>query len=270
MNDLKVYCSLKYKGCEWRGELRELDNHLNSEPSVDLSLEGCLFTVIKCPLYHTGCKVKLPRKNMKEHMSRKWLGHALKQTALVETLSAQFQSIQEDKKILQQQVIELQQQMRHFKLTVNTGQPIGPVELTMTNFDEYQKHDERWRSSPFYTHPHGYKMHLCVSLNGYGSGKGTHLGVTIHLMRGEFDDSLKWPFRGSITILLVDQERGRNHIIKVVRFDHDNIGCARVMEEEFNSSGRGIAKVITLSILHPEYLRNDCIKLHVPKIELLQ
>ena len=31
LNDFEVYCSHKSKGCEWRGELRELDKHLNSD-----------------------------------------------------------------------------------------------------------------------------------------------------------------------------------------------------------------------------------------------
>ena len=106
--DFEVYCSLKSKGCEWRGELRELDKHLNSEPPTDKSLEGCPFTVIKCPLNHTGCEVKLPRREMKEHMNNDLLGHVLKQTALVQKLTTRLQAVEEERQQLSQSMLELQ------------------------------------------------------------------------------------------------------------------------------------------------------------------
>ena len=40
--DFHVSCTHKSQGCEWTGELRELDNHLNSDPPADKSLQGCL------------------------------------------------------------------------------------------------------------------------------------------------------------------------------------------------------------------------------------
>ena len=49
---MTVYCTHKDKGCEWTGELRELDNHLNSDPPADKALPGCPYTLIKCP---SGC-----------------------------------------------------------------------------------------------------------------------------------------------------------------------------------------------------------------------
>ena len=268
--DFEVYCSHKSKGCEWRGELRELDKHLNSEPPTDKSLEGCPFTVIKCPLNHTGCEVKLPRREMKEHMSNDLLGHVLKQTALVQTLSAQLQLVQGEKQRLEQRVIELEGKLEKLEGASHTGHPIGPVEFTMTNFEQH-KNDDRWDSPPFYTHPHGYKMCLCVSPKGYGRGKGTHLGVTVHLMRGEFDDHLKWPFKGIITYVLLDQEGGKG-IAFTVSFNENESDeyCTRIVGNEVNGYGLGNAKFIPLSDLHPKYLKNDCIKLQVTKVELTQ
>ena len=93
--DFQVYCSHKSKGCEWTGELRELDKHLNSEPPADKSLEGCPFTVINCPLNHTtSCEVRLPRKDVKVHMNDDLLGHVMKQTALFLTLSQDNNQLQ--------------------------------------------------------------------------------------------------------------------------------------------------------------------------------
>ena len=280
--DFEVYCSHKSRGCEWRGELRELDKHLNSEPPTDKSLEGCPFTVIKCPLNHTGCEVKLSRREMKEHMNNDLLRHVLEQTALVqkqtalvqkltrdnESLTTRLQAVEEENKELKKRVVKMEGAQH---VVSHTGQPIGPVVFTMTNFEQH-KNDDTWYSPPFYTHPHGYKMCLCIWPNGFGPGKGTHFGVSIRLMRGEFDDHLKWPFRGSITFVLLDQEGGKNHknLINVVHFNDRTPDeyCTRVVGKEVNDYGWANAKGVPLSRLQPKYLKNDCIKLSITKVEL--
>ena len=274
--DFEVYCSHKSKGCEWRGELRELEKHLNSEPPTDKSLEGCPFTVIKCPLNHTGCEVKLPRKEMKEHVNNDLLRYVLKLTKDNESLSTRLQTVEEEKQQLKQSMIELQGKLEKLKgdqqVASHTGQPIGLVEFTVTNFELHKRDNERWYSPPFYTHPHGYKMCLCVYPNGYGSGKDTHLGVAVHMMRGEFDDHLKWPFRGNITFVLLDQEGGEcyKNILSVVPFRDPFLDkyCTRVAGKEMNTNGLGVDKVVSLSDLQPKYLKNDCIKLRITKVEL--
>ena len=58
------------------------------------------------------------------------------------------------------------------QIVARTGHPIGPVEITMTNFKQHQD-EEIVYSSPFYTHPHGYKMCLGLWPKGEGSSKGT-------------------------------------------------------------------------------------------------
>ena len=66
------------------------------------------------------------------------------------------------------------------------------------------------------------------------------MGVTVHLVRGEFDDHLKWPFRGSLTFMLLDQE-GDGHIVKVVPFNDtvpDKV-AERAVTGERNISGQG-------------------------------
>ena len=69
----------------------------------------------------------------------------------------------------------------------------------MTDFEQYKANGTSWYSPPVYTHHQGYKIHLNVDANGFNIGKGTHVTVWVYFMRGEFDDSLKWPFRGVIS-----------------------------------------------------------------------
>ena len=172
---------------------------------------------------------------------------------------------------VRQQEEEIKQLKRALQIVSNTGPPIGSVQITMTNFRQHQD-DEFWNSPPFYTHPHGYMMCLCVWPKGCGDGRGTHLGVTVHLMRGDFDDQLKWPFTGAITYQLVDQEGDEDHKIVVVSFNDlipDSV-TKRVTKEERNRTGQGNPKIVPLSDLHPKYLKNDCIKIRIVKVVLSQ
>ncbi len=74
----------------------------------------------------------------------------------------------------------------------------------MTDFEDRYMNETVWLSPPVYTHDRGYKIRLAVYVNGRRGtpvaigGRGTHVSVMVHFMRGEFDDSLKWPFRGAI------------------------------------------------------------------------
>ena len=69
----------------------------------------------------------------------------------------------------------------------------------MDYFQMHKMNNDEWYSPPFYSHA---RMCLKVDANGFGSEKGTHMSVFVCLMRREFDDHLKWPFSGEVTIQL--------------------------------------------------------------------
>ena len=91
-----------------------------------------------------------------------------------------------------------------------------PVNFTLANFHELKDNNEIWYSPCFYSHNCGYKLQLQVYPNGDGRGRGTHVSVKLALMPGEFDDLLNWPFRGIVTIHLLNQRRDLNHIVHEV------------------------------------------------------
>ena len=235
---------------------------------------------------HTGCDVKLPRKDIKAHVNDDFLGHVLKQTTLVMALTqenkildaklqsvmAELQLVKGEKQYLKQHLTEKIKTLEAGQqVASHTGQPIVPVEFTVTNFNQYRD-GEQWYSPPFYTHPHGYKMCLCVTPKGWGKGKGTHLGVDIRMMRGEFDDQLKWPFRGNIIYQLMNQEKNKDHVVNTVDYNEgtgDHV-AGRVTGRERSSVGRGQSEVLPLSELEPKYLENNCIKLCIARVVLSQ
>ena len=60
---------------------------------------------------------------------------------------------------------------------------------------------------PFFPAPHGYKLRLCVCLNETGGDSEIgRMGVFIHMMRGDHDAILPWPFKKKCTFTVIDQE----------------------------------------------------------------
>ena len=56
INQLIVYCTHRDQGCRWKGELGELDRHLNFYPYVKRIDTGCDFTEVECPICHENFK----------------------------------------------------------------------------------------------------------------------------------------------------------------------------------------------------------------------
>ncbi len=142
--------------------------------------------------------------------------------------------------------------------------PPTPI-LTMTDFEDRYMNETVWLSPPVYTHDRGYKIRLAVYVNGHRGthvaigGRGTHVSVIVHFMRGEFDDSLKWPFRGAICFRLIDQLHGEDHKEYGLLYHDktDNRGCERVTAGEMAEGGFGELRFIEHSKLVPDYLVNN-------------
>ena len=271
--DFRVYCTHKSKGCEWIGELRELNNHLNSDPPADKSLEGCPFTLINCPLSSAGCEEKLPRDDMKSHVNNDVFDHFLKQASQVNALKEQLVSYQKDllqvsrdKEHFQERVFRLEGRLG--ALRENREVPPGLVTFIVTDYQQHKINDDKWYSKPFYSHPQGYRMYLEVVANRYATSKGTNLSVYIHLKRGEFDCSLKWPFRGEVTIHLLNQNEEGHYYAKTVTYsdDIDDEKAARVTGLSLQSKGHGFRKFISHAELEQSYVKNDCIKLRIQNV----
>ena len=147
------------------------------------------------------------------------------------------------------------------------GMPMCHVYLTMNSFDSYKRNNQQWFSLPFYTHPYGYKMCLGVDANGWGHGtRRVYVAVYIFLMKGEFDNQLKWPFQGDITIELLPQDGGNNHT-RVISITETTSNNTRVIRGTKAPSGPGITEFISHSELQPRYLRNGTLLFRISKVE---
>ena len=143
----------------------------------------------------------------------------------------------------------------------------------MYNFSEHKRVADQWYSQPFYTGPSGYKLQLSAYANGYSYGTGTHVGVTVSLLKGENDDSLKWPFNSEITIRLLNWREDKGHVEKTI--DHYNAlleDRIRVTQGDIAPGGKGIPDFISHSDLeynanyNTEYINSDKLCFVISKI----
>ena len=139
-----------------------------------------------------------------------------------------------------------------------------PVQFTVHSVAQLQRDRAKWISTPFYTHAQGYKMCLKVYPGGHSTSIGSDLSLYVCIMKGKHDDFLKWPFRGSIVLQLVDQVQDMDHVKHTVKFSDDGSGefSGRLTSGEV-SGGWGILKFVSLDRLVPKYLHNDSILIKV-------
>ena len=98
---------------------------------------------------------------------------------------------------------------------INSATP--PCTRTLYGYTAYKKTNSAWLSLPFYSKREGHKLQLAVSANGFGSAEGTHISLGVHLLKGEYDDQLQWPFNAKITVqLLMNWSGGNSHKEKTI------------------------------------------------------
>ena len=350
LKDLEVWCSYRKEGCEWKGKLGKLEEHLNRDPSVENRLNGCQFVAVECthkcgawfkrrhittthetqqckkrpyscdycrdyqstfkdvtevhypqcgkypvacpndcdvykferqkleshlkeqcplvlvdcPLHFVGCETKLPRKDMTEHTKENIMHLALLATA-TKQLSTENQRLVKENEELRHEVgalkLEVQQLVNH---------PGFPVDYHV------KQTDEEMYLPAFYTHPNGYRMCVRLHPNGHGDGEGTHVSIYTSMMKGPFDKYLKWPFRGEITIQIVNQVEDHDHVERIIHYTDETPDkyAGKVTSKKTPNYGWGFYEFLAHGKLQynaerqTQYLKDNTLHIRVMKVTL--
>ena len=366
-----VHCSHKKEGCQWTGELGELDKHLNENPKPDEQLSGCKFaevecqhcthpiqrryinahqieecpqrpfacnycsdyestykdvvtnhwlkcpfhpvpcpnkcgenlkrqnlqhhvnkdcplTVVNCDFHYAGCEVQLPRKDMPAHLAENLVAHTTKLVTSMQekiqekdeqiaalTLALRNALVEKELEIAQlklKQELEIaqlkaKQEEDHSSLQTLQLYTGPPVDLIMPEFLKHKQDGDDWYSKPFYTHPYGYKVCLSVKASVGYSGRHANVTVSICLMRGEFDDHLKWPFQGTITLQMINQLNTTQHLTRTADFSRARISITsrvttgEIAEDRFNFTSWTLSNTELAQLL-----KNDCLLFRVTRV----
>ena len=154
----------------------------------------------------------------------------------------------------------------------NINHQIAPAVIKLSNFTKKIKNKEQWFSDPFFSFNRGYQMCLRVDAAGDGDGKGTHVSVYLHLMKGPYDHDLEqsghWPLKGTFTIELLNQLIDRDcYSRKVIFTSETNSDIAnRVLEGNRAVKGLGFHQFISHdSLLYSNdgYLNDDSLQFRI-------
>ena len=254
-----VTCPNKCRGDFFKRQDRE--KHVKNE---------CPLEEIHCPLHYAGCGVRLPRKDMPQHMSDTVTHLTLLATQLATVTHSLLQENLELRQITEEKEKEIQELRQEVK-ELRTQKLGLPIQFRVNNSEGVVF------LPSFFSHSHGYQMCINVNPNGEGDGIGTHISIFTSLMRGPYDDHLKWPFRGEITLQIVNQAGDHSHVEKTILY-HDKapeVNAGRVVGKE-RANGWGVGKFIAYTDLEynakkkTQYLKDGIIIVRVVSVVITQ
>ena len=248
----------------------------------------CPLEKVDCEFANAGCKWSNVRKSLKDHMETSWKDHInliTKQNAttldahrkeikqLVDTVQKQQKKIDMlttkvtdlSKKLTQQDPVKSKQQPNATAPTAKTHpvlkSPSTPIftyhDVRIKNFTAQKAATSCYKSGRLYlqTPNSGYCWQLRVYPNGTGSGEGSHISVFLHLIPGQYDTSMQWPFKGCVYVRLFDHKLIASHGKRITVNDRAPIS-ARQRPTSEDSPGIGDEQFIAHSGVR-KYLHND-------------
>ena len=244
IDNLEIYCIHKNRGCTWAGRVKEITDHLKLCDQVDVKCKECKAVVMRggldshltsacskrihtchlcdakgsydkitgihksvcpkasvsCP--NEGCNAALLRQSLPSHH----------EVCPQEVVACPFAMAGCTSKVKRN---ALPAHERSFVYKHNQMSMIKLRELDK-KLEEYEQqgvftfaiknvYSSKEREIYTYTSPCGYRLLYKVK-------KGV-LAVTfrVYMARGEYDDTLTWPFRGRLTVELLNQVEDKNH-----------------------------------------------------------
>jgi len=212
----------------------------------------CQYEKVPCKYAGIGCKKEPFRKDLEQHEGDDTFHFHL----AIETVNQLRKEINEQREEIK--AVKEEQKIVHDRITATC-----PCVFKLPEFSRHKSSSQGFYSPPFYTHPGGYKMCIKISANGCDDGSNTHVLVFAYLMRGRNDDNLPWPFKGEVTITLLNQLADKNHHTCTTQlFLGTEQPGSRVVDGEISTNEYGRPKFIPQDQLDHEsavYLKNDCL-----------
>ena len=206
----------------------------------------CNYEKLPCKYEELGCEERPLRKELKKHEDNDRLHFRI----ITETVFEYKHQIQQ----LRQENIDLRDVVRTRSREKFT--------FMLTSFTGHREHNKIFYSRPFYSNQNGYKFCIRVDANGYSDFEGEHVSVYACLMRGEQDNTLSWPFTGTVKFELLNHLEDSNHHMARTSFPADSVNSKRVTKGDRNV-GLGKYKFIAHSALdynsakNCQYLKDD-------------
>ena len=223
---------------------------------VPLHLAECPLQSVKCPYWEYGCRDEMERRQLDLHEKEYIHTHfRLVMKDIKETKQKQTES---NIKIL---FLEKQNAVLTEALS-STLVPTGGLEWKIKGVKQKIVNKEDTYSDTFYVGL--YKCQGNIEWNFNNTGE---VGCFICIMKGEFDDKLKWPFLYRMKFVLLNQNRNKDNHIRSFELTKETLKaipmCFQRPTEIRNDIFGATSFISNVGILAGKYCKEDSISLRL-------
>ena len=258
--------------------------------AMEEHVRTCSLQEVECDYKQIGCKDMFKMAEREDHMQSKTQAHLRLMMAvsvgMYTDLHRKFQEQQayfQDVLAVQRRDFEEQTQARlrdqagkleHLRGAVSRLERAMGLRHTfaMHSFSVEKAKDryDDWKTPPMYTHLCGYKFCIGVDANGCVQTRGESVNVELWVMKGEYDDRLKWPVAARFTLELRNHfEGGENkRVVQTITWRQPDKKFDRIVGFRADGGGSGGGKRYHF-IKHSELPYNPATRTHFLKDDAL-
>ena len=152
----RVFCSNKESGCDWQGELGQLEEHVSTQ---------CPLSYVKCEFSDAGCDAKVYRKDLPSHLEENMVTH-------MSLLARENRRLEEQDVLVTRENESLKRELKYRKEQIEAirRQRDDPAfaacvpPIVLCSELPAMEPGMVWRSEPFYSGIAGYKLQFEVKL----------------------------------------------------------------------------------------------------------
>ena len=218
-----VACEFSGVGCEDRFPRENEEEHIYHKSQSHLSMTAATLVTVNQQLQHRVQEQQdkiqdLEKKVQDQHQKIQDQDQKIQDQDQAQNMQYQEKKLQkQDQKIqdLQKTLQAKEQILQSLEMRISQleDQNILSTRFTVDNFSINK--NTLW--IPVYTHTSGYKFQIAVYPDGGVSCKNKALLVELHVIQGEYDDQLVWPAQVKFTLKLVNQKRGDDVRVQVLK-----------------------------------------------------
>ena len=243
-------------GCEAVGETctRQM-----KRGAVPLHLTECPLQRVECPYREYGCGEEMERRQLDLH-EREYM-HTHCSLAMRDVKEKQV-VLNNKIKLLKEQNTELKNELGELKETISILKSTGQLEWKVKGVKQKIEKKEDTYSDPFYV-----GLYKCQGKIVWDCSNTGKVGCYIHIMKGEFDYRLKWPFIYRYKFVLLNQNRNEDNHIYSGEITKDNLQkypeCFQKPTEIRNRGFGSLSFISNTEILTERYCKEDSISLRI-------
>ena len=226
---------------------------------------ACPEQVVPCRYQSLGCKVRLPRKQIEQHMKDKDTHLEIAMATTTEIVN-ELNRVRTESMSCREAVDKLQKQMDILLKKTDTTVDLSPLQAP---FKPWLKEDVAFTryppcivkiklnttlfrngsSSHFTTHPGGYRLSIDFAFGYFNAC----------YVKGPNDDSLRWPVEFTVKFIVFNQKEDRGHLkfthIRLITHPSDRLGelqggVGGIPCNDFTQDGNVYIKVESVDVVY--------------------